>query len=405
MKITKLMVSLVAVLALAVLMTVNVSAFANIRSVEIAGAEGLNSVTGIAAFAGQTVPVRVIFDATSNASFVRVKADLVGGKDYVVSSEIFDVVKGNTYTALIALVVPSDINPDEKYSLEITVENQENGIGDRETINLLTQRESYNVAILDVSMDNQVKAGDSVSLNIVLKNTGRHLAEDTFVRVSIPALGIERKAYFGDLSAVDQGEDSVDGSRQDAAERRMFLNIPSSAQAGIYTVQLEAYNADSSSTAVRKIAVTGASEDSMVVSPVNSKTFAAGDSAEYSLTLVNSGSNVKVYQLSFEAPSGLSLSSDDSVVAIPAGTSKTVKVAASASKAGSYDFAVNVYSDAQLVKRQAYAANIEGSKGAGNATVVLTVILAIIFVVLLVVLIVLLTRKPEKAEEFGESYY
>ena len=33
------------------------------------------------------------------------------------------------------------------------------------------------------------------------------------------------------------------------------------------------------------------------------------------------------------------------------------------------------------------------------------IILAIIFVVLLIVLIVLLTRKPEKAEEFEESYY
>ncbi len=37
--------------------------------------------------------------------------------------------------------------------------------------------------------------------------------------------------------------------------------------------------------------------------------------------------------------------------------------------------------------------------------VVLTIILAIVFLVLLVVLIVLIGKKPEKVEEFGESYY
>jgi preprotein translocase subunit SecG len=40
-----------------------------------------------------------------------------------------------------------------------------------------------------------------------------------------------------------------------------------------------------------------------------------------------------------------------------------------------------------------------------NPIVVLTVVLAIIFLVLLVVLIVLIGRKPQKSEEYGESYY
>jgi preprotein translocase subunit SecG len=40
-----------------------------------------------------------------------------------------------------------------------------------------------------------------------------------------------------------------------------------------------------------------------------------------------------------------------------------------------------------------------------DPVVVLTVILAIVFVVLLIVLIVLIGKKPEKSEDFGESYY
>ena len=105
----------------------------------------------------------------------------------------------------------------------------------------------------------------------------------------------------------------------------------------------------------------------------------------------------------------LNVNVDESVVAIPAGSSKTVKVDVSAQKAGKYNFAVDVNSGADLVKSQQFAANVEGSSAgkalSGNTAVVLTVVLAIIFVVLLVVLIVLLTRKPEKSQELGESYY
>ena len=106
--------------------------------------------------------------------------------------------------------------------------------------------------------------------------------------------------------------------------------------------------------------------------------------------------------------SGLNVEVSEPVVAVPAGTSKTVKIMASAEKAGKYDFAVNVHSEGELVKEEKFTLDTEGSNAratAGNATVLLTVILAIVFVVLLVVLIVLLTRKPEKSEELGESYY
>ncbi len=49
---------------------------------------------------------------------------------------------------------------------------------------------------------------------------------------------------------------------------------------------------------------------------------------------------------------------------------------------------------------------VEGKSVASkNPITVLTVILAIVFLVLLVVLIVLIGKKPNKSEEFGESYY
>ncbi len=395
----KTLVSLVAIFALAISLIACVSASGSI-SAEVSGVAADN----VAVFAGQTVPVRIIFSSDASASDVRVKAWISGEKEYAVSTERFDVVADKVYSRLVSIQIPSRIDPTEDLKLEVLVESRNDGTIVEKEVTLSAQRESYNVEVLDAVMDSEVSAGDNLALDIVLKNRGTHFSEDTFVRARIPALGVERKAYFGDLAPVDQ----ADPDKEDAAERRMVLNIPSSAPTGLYLVELEVYNADSSAVVTKKVSiVNGASESSQFVANANSKTFAVGEKAQYSLTLVNSGSKIRVYELVPETSSSLALDLEKNIVAVPAGASETVNFDAVASKEGKYSFAVNIYSDGELVKRYNFLASVEGKSSTGSsATVVLTVILAIIFVVLLVVLIVLLTRKPEnKAEEFGESYY
>lgn len=401
----KLLVSLVAILALTFAIA-NVSAFADIESVEVNGAEASNGYADIGVFAGETIPVRVTFVGDDNASDVRLKAWISGGSEYTASSERFDVYEGSTYSRLLAVKVPFNIDPTEELTLYITLESRNDGIGDAAEITLAAQRESYIVEILDVNMENTVQVGDSLALNIVLKNRGSHLSEDTFVKAKIPALGVENRAYFGDMSSIDQ----ADPDKEDAAERRMLLRIPNNAKPGIYVVEIEAYSGDSSTVLTKKIAVVGANENSVVVSAVKSRTFAVGEKGEYTLTLVNSGDRITVYELVAESSNeNLNIELDETLVAVPAGLSKTVTLRASATKEDNYSFAVNVLSNGDLVKKESYTANVEGKSTAnafsGNTAVVLTVVLAIIFVVLLIVLIVLLTRKPEKAQEIGESYY
>ena len=398
---TKTLVSLVAILALAISLIASVSASS--ISVEVSGIE----TNDLAVFAGQTVPVRVVFSADDNATDVRIKAWISGEKEYAVSTEKFDVVAGKVYSRLLSVQVPSRIDPTEDMNLEILVESRSDGTIVEKEISLSAQRESYTVEILDVAMDSEINAGEALALDIVLKNRGMQFSEDTFVKARIPALGVEKKAYFGDLAPVDQS----DPDKEDAAERRIVLNVPSNAPAGLYLVELEVYNADSVSTMSKKVSiVNGAGDNSAFVASANSKTFAVDEKAEYSLTLVNSGSNIRVYELVPETSASLTVDLDKNVVAVPAGASETVTLTAAASREGKYNFAVDIYSDGELVKKYNFLASVEGkSSGTGlasNATLVLTVILAIVFVVLLIVLIVLLTRKPEnKAEEFGESYY
>lgn len=408
MESSKILVSLVAIFALVFLfsgiVSADVSGAVSIESVKVNNVEVLNSGVDLSSFAGQVVPVQVTFTAHDNSSDVRIKGWISGTSGSTAVSDRFEVLADKTYTRTMNLQMPLKIDPTESMQLVITIESREGIIGGQ-TIDFTVQRESYIVEILDVNMDNKVVAGDSLALGIVLKNIGMRFAEDTFVKAKIPALGIEQKAYFGDLSPVDQ----ADPDKEDAVERKMLLKVPSNAKPGIYTVEIEAYNADSSTSLSKKIAIVGASEDSMAVSPAKSKTFAAGGNAEYSLTLVNSGSKVKIYEVSVDAPAGLIVVADKTIVAIPAGQSDTVNFQVSAAKEGSYDFVVTVQSGGDTVSKDSFTAKVErgsatSSIGA-NTTVLLAVILAIIFVVLVVVLIVLLTRKPEKTREFGESYY
>ena len=122
------------------------------------------------------------------------------------------------------------------------------------------------------------------------------------------------------------------------------------------------------------------------------------------MLIVNPTNDVVVYRLVPESTNAVAVSVSESLVAVPAGSSKTVTVTADANVAGTQTYAVDVFSaDGALVERVNFATTEDG--GVTSPIVVLTVILAIIFIVLLVVLIVLIGKKPEKSEEFGESYY
>jgi hypothetical protein len=206
------------------------------------------------------------------------------------------------------------------------------------------------------------------------------------------------------LTPVDTTDDS---DKQDSAERTVYLQIPSDAKAGVYNLEVEASNADTTATAVKSVAIAGSEQKSEVLTAVTSKEIASGDTVTYDLVLINSGDKIAVYDIVPEDAQNLIVNVDEPIVTVPADSSKTVKVSVKAGDVmGTFNFAVNVNQDDKLVKRENFSAVVT-KKGftSNNNVIVLTVILAIIFVVLLIVLIVLLTRKPVKTEEFGESYY
>jgi len=289
----------------------------------------------------------------------------------------------------LVLRVPAGLKGQVSDSLELDVRiSGKEHKSELTEVALKVQRESYSLQIKSVSVGT-MKAGALVPVDIVVKNVGYNDLDDLYVVVKVPALNLQRTAYFGDLVSI---EDSNDDDDTDTVSGRLFIEIPYSAKAGVYALEVEASNGDATSSVAKEVSISNEFSGGNIV--------VSGDS----LLIVNPTNEVLVYRLVPETTSDLSVSLSQSVVAVPAGSSRTVDVTATGSSTGTYNYKVNVFSlNGELLYVVSLTKNVDS--GSSSPIVALTVILAIIFVVLLVVLIVLMGKKPEKSEEFGESYY
>ena len=387
------------------LLAFNVSAadLATITNVEV---DGLNVSSDPAITVGDTVTVRIEFSSLVNVSDVTVEAEIEGDREDVrAETNPFDVEQGFSYSRSLRLEVPFDLKDTLSGPVTLNVDISGSGLKTEATYTLRLQREPYDVAIKAVSVPQTVEAGDLFPVDVVLKNLGYSNLDDLEVTASIPALGVQRTSFFGDLVALECDDDvtspvdnwGVDINRkcneddEDTVAGRLFLQLPWDVESGVYALEVTAESDDTTSSKTVQVAIENAfSSGNFIVSGSQ-------------LLIVNPTNDVVVYRLIPESTSAVSVSVSESLVAVPAGSSKTVMVSADSNVAGTQTYAVNVFSaDGALLDRVQFTTS-EGN-GTTSPIVVLTVILAIIFIVLLVVLIVLIGKKPEK-EEFGESYY
>ena len=378
----------------------------DITEIDVNGIDATGS-EDVAVIAGELLTVTVYFTADEDASDVRIRAELEGEKvDVSETSKYFDVEEDKRYSKTLNIRVPYELKDDwsDDLSLELKIWNSDYETEDE--ITLRVQRESYTADIMSIDVDQDVEAGETLPVTIVLKNTGYNELDDLYVTVSIDELGVQRTSYFGDVIAVEccDGDDcECDEDEEDTISGRFYLDIPYDTTTGIYTLSVEVRNSEMGTIAAGKqIYVQNDFSTGSVIATSTKKSAAVGEEAEYSLLLVNPTNKLKVYRVVTESSSGLTSSADSVLVSIPAGSSKAVTIRATAESSGEHSFDVNVLSGESLVGMVTLSLDADGV--AVNAVAVLTVILAIIFLVLLAVLIVLLRRKPEQ-EEFGESYY
>ena len=362
-----------------------------------------NSVVSV--IADDEVLVEVFFTAYQDDTDVTVEVEIDGSKVKTRSiSENFDVEAGKSYRKLLAIQVPSELKDEvsDDLTLEIEVDGKDYK-SNLAPITLRVQRPSYNPVVMSVETPSSITAGETFPVEIVLKNLGYNDLDDVYVSARIVGLGVSQAKYFGDIENLENRSSHHHHHDEDTAVGSLYLKVPYNTIQGVYTLEVIVDNDDVRTVETREIVI--GNEFSNTLVPVKtSETVAVGQDAVYEFMIVNPTNNVKVYTIVTESNSALSTTASHSVVAVPAGSSQKVQVTANAEKEGSQNFVVTVLSADELVGAFDFDLNVEG-KAANNSIVVLTIVLAIIFLVLLVVLIVLLGKKPEKTEDFGESYY
>ncbi len=404
MKRNILLIPFVAVMTLLVMTMA--SAYTDVDGIATAGiTTEFNSVTLDATSSdvmsgdvGDMVPVRVTFTATDNVSDVRVEVSMDGFRDDVeAETSRFDIVAGRTYTKLLSLRLPSDADEqNEDYTLKVELTHDGSNAFEEYTISM--QRESYTFEVKSVDFSSSVKAGDVFPVSVVVKNTGFNRMDDTYVVVSIPALGVSTRGYVGDLVPTNEDEDNED--KEDSMYRTVYLKIPAGAASGVYEMEIEAYNNDAETTVKQLVSVGGASS-SVVLATVKNQDLMSGETVTYDLVIVNSADDVKVYKLNSVSSDYLTVSVP-SVVTVGPDASETVSIAVTAAnnaEVGTYTFSVDVDGEQTV-----FGANVVGGS-VSSSVVALTVILVIVFVVLLAVLVVLLTKKEKPIDEVETSYY
>ncbi len=396
MKRNVLLVPFIAVLTLMIIGFASATLAGNINT-DFNGVT-LNAASTIASSVGSVVPVRVTFNALDNASDVRVRVYIDGYKnDISASTGRFNIENGKIYTKLLSLKLPSasdDLSEINTLYVEVSSKDDRN----EKEYSVSLQRRTFDLKILSVDYPSKVAGNDVIPVSVVVKNTGYNRMDDVYVVASIPALGISARGYVGDLIPVE----SYNGydNEEDSMPKTVYLKVPATAKSGIYKLNVKVYNNDAETASTQLISIDNSISTS-VLATVKNKELNTGETATYNLVIVNSASDVKVFNIKTISGNALSVSAP-SVVTVGPDTSKVipVKVQASSDAAvGNYAFSVNVNGEQTV-----FSANVVEAS-ASTSVVAVTVILVIIFVALLIVLVVLLTRKEKPSEEVETSYY
>lgn len=393
------LIPFVAVITLMIIGFASASLATNV-SVELNGEEiGLND--NLASFAGDVVPIKVTFTAGEDADDVKIEVGIYDGRDDVdAETNRFNTIAGKRYTKLLSLKLPSDFD-DESDEMTLSVEIHDSDYDTKdysEDYRVNMQRESYELDVLSVDYSSEVSASEVFPVSVVVKNIGYNRMDDTYVVVSIPTLGISTRGYVGDLDSVENY--SNDNHEEDSISKTVYLKVPANSEPGVYELEVKVYNNDVEKVVKQLISVDG-SNSAMTLAAVKNQDLSAGETVIYDLIIVNSGDDVKVFNIESVSGDVLTVSAP-LLVSVGPDSSETIPISVEANKdaaIGTYAFSVNVDG-----KQIVFGANVIGTS-VSNSVVALTVILIIIFVVLLAVLVVLLTRKEKPIEEVETSYY
>ncbi len=367
---------------------------------------------------GQDVEVRVGIKAVSdNVKNVQVEAEINGYEHGSLSdsTELTNFKNGTVKYVTLKITLPNDLVNGKDYWLRLRVLDQNTeAFNDKVKLHVEAPRHSVEVADVSFSPSLTVKVGRSLLSTVLLENYAEKTENDVKVTVAVPELGLSASEYVDHVGANDH---------QSADE--MFLQIPTDAKPGEYTVKVTAQYNDlkdtSSKTYTLKvvendlIAKNYPSKSSKTVLAVGPETqsVAAGKTASYAVALTNDGSASKAYTVEATSGDWATASVSEKLVVLEPGQNKVVYVDLATAKdaaAGEHLASVAVKSGSDVLETVVLKANVAApAKNAEDSDSSLRNGLEIALVVLVVLLVLLGLvigfSRLRKDDEGEEKYY
>ena len=425
-----LMVMLVAVLAMA-----SVSAqIVNINSVKVDNDE--LSPTGVLNIErGQTLDIKVVFDALQDDQEVELEASLTGYDGPTISARKYvdEISAGSTYVERLSLTLPTDMDQINQYSLRVRVSPRSGAPVDAQ-YELQVEAVEHAFAIKDVvfSPGQTVESGRALLTTVRLENVGdENDNKGIKVQVSIPELGLQAVDYIDSVSEDDS-----------ATSEEMYLRVPENVKTGDYPAQVKVWFNDMRDSVSQTYSIhvvnnqpapvvveapkqEEPSKTVITVGPEAQQVTAGQGGAVYPVTLTNVAGPAKTYVVSAEGFQawGTARVDPSNVLVVQPGETKAAYVFVSANEGvvGQQTFAIKVSSNGESLKELVLSANVVGAAPVASKTeqasnwgslkqgleVALFVLVVLVFILGLIIAVNKLkgSEKSDESEEASSQTY
>ena len=327
------------------------------------------------------------------------------------STALFDVKVGTKKTVHLQLTVPNKLENGKNTLRVFVMDRNSEEISKTFELNVESARHSVKIADVSFSPSLTVKAGRSLLATVLVENVGENKEEDVKVTVAVPELGLTASEYVDEVEADDH--EAVD---------EMFLQVPSDAKPGEYTVKVTAQYDDLRET-VSETYTLKVVESEYVKPQVKSgktvlaagpemQSVAAGKTATYAVALTNDGNAAKAYAVEVATGDWATASVSEKLVVLEPGQSKVVYADLAVAKdatAGEHLASLTVKSGSDVLETvvlkanvAAPAANADSDSSLRNGLEIALVVLVVLLVLLGLVIGFSRLRKDDEGEE---KYY
>ncbi len=374
-----------------------------VEGIEVNGIEVLNSDV-LSVENGDVLEVQLEVYAYETVDKARFEI-LVSGYEhrslYTVSQDPIKLVEGTKRYVTLSLELPSDMDSQEEYTLEIRGRDDASELEKEYTLYVDTQRDRVDITDLVITPSSGVEPGQTVIAEVRMKNRGQKNQESVWVNIAIPELGVSESSYVSNL-----GADEV------ATSDDMLIFVPETASAGEYDVVVtleydDRYDASSEVYTMTVLSPMMVAEENLIVSFNNNVELVAGESKTFNVVVANPNAESTPISLGSLDVAWADVEIAPSLAMVQGGAdaSFAVTVTPKSAIAGEKELVLSIKEGTNSASEISINTYVEGSDDLDMTNIILAVLLVIAIIVLLALVVTIARRKGDNNEEDTEEYY